>query len=88
MQLVEAGKIALDTPVQHYLPWFTLANPQVASQLTVRQLLNQTSGLTQTTGWVALANFDNSPDASENRRVRWQLSSPIVRLVRCLSTAT
>jgi CubicO group peptidase (beta-lactamase class C family) len=36
MQLVEAGKIELDAPVQHYLPWFTLADPQAATQITVR----------------------------------------------------
>jgi CubicO group peptidase (beta-lactamase class C family) len=67
MQLVETGKIDLDAPVQRYLPWFTLANPQTVAQITVRQLLNQTSGLTQATGWVALANFDDSSDASENQ---------------------
>jgi CubicO group peptidase (beta-lactamase class C family) len=27
MQLVEAGKIALDAPVQRYLPWFRVADP-------------------------------------------------------------
>ncbi len=45
MQLVEAGKIELDAPVQTYLPAFTLADPAVARQITVRHLLNQTSGL-------------------------------------------
>ena len=45
MQLMEAGKIDLDTPVQSYLPEFKLADPLVASQITIRQLLNQTSGL-------------------------------------------
>jgi CubicO group peptidase (beta-lactamase class C family) len=47
MQLVEAGKIDLDAPVQRYLPEFTLADPEVASQITVRHLLNQTSGLSE-----------------------------------------
>jgi CubicO group peptidase (beta-lactamase class C family) len=47
MQLVEAGKLELDGPVQTYLPEFTLSNPDVASQITVRQLLNQTSGLSE-----------------------------------------
>ncbi len=28
MQLVEAGKIELDAPVQRYLPWFRVADPQ------------------------------------------------------------
>ena len=29
MQFVEAGKIELDAPVQHYLPWFELADKSV-----------------------------------------------------------
>ncbi len=47
MQLVEAGKLELDTTVQTYLPEFTLSDPGVASQITVRHLLNQTSGLSE-----------------------------------------
>lgn len=45
LQLVEAGKLDLDAPVQRYLPTFTLADPAVAAQITLRQLLNHTSGL-------------------------------------------
>lgn len=45
MQLVEAGKVELDAPVQRYVPEFTLADPAMASRISVRQLLNQTSGL-------------------------------------------
>lgn len=45
MQLVEARQIELDTPVQHYLPEFNLADPKIASQITLRHLLNHTSGL-------------------------------------------
>jgi len=45
MQLVDAGKVELDTPVQTYLPWFTLADPDAAAQITIRMLLNQNSGL-------------------------------------------
>lgn len=45
MQLVEAGRIDLDAPLQTYLPEFTLADPASAERITVRQLLNQTSGL-------------------------------------------
>ncbi len=48
LQLVEAGQVDLDTPVSHYLPDFTLATPTVAKNITVRQLLNQTSGLADT----------------------------------------
>lgn len=45
MQLVEAGKVELDAPIQRYLPWFRVADPQASAQMTVRHLLNQTSGL-------------------------------------------
>lgn len=45
MQLVEASKVELDAPVQRYLPWFRVADPDASAQMTVRHLLNQTSGL-------------------------------------------
>ena len=45
MQLVEARKLDLDAPVRRYLPGFTLADPGAAEQITLRQLLNHTSGL-------------------------------------------
>ncbi|MEV0232909.1 serine hydrolase domain-containing protein [Nonomuraea sp. NPDC050786] len=44
MQLVEQGKIELDRPVHGYLPEFEMADPR-ARKITVRQLLNQTSGM-------------------------------------------
>lgn len=45
IQLAEAHTIDLDAPVQRYLPDFTLADADHAARLTVRQLLNQVSGL-------------------------------------------
>jgi len=42
--LRDDGLIDLDTPVQQYLPDFQINDPR-ASEITVRQLLNQTSGL-------------------------------------------
>ncbi len=64
MQLVEAGKIDLDAPAQTYLPDFQVAGAQ-GKQITVRQLLNQTSGLSDLTYSV------NLPDtASIEDRVR------------------
>lgn len=45
LQLVEAGKINLDAPVQTYLPEFTLSGPNTGAQITLRHLLNQVSGL-------------------------------------------
>ncbi|MFG1991230.1 serine hydrolase domain-containing protein [Actinoplanes sp. NPDC048988] len=61
MQLVEQGRVALDDPVGHHLPWFAFP------QITVRQLLNHTSGLPQ---WASRTDrFDNTPDGL-NRSVR------------------
>jgi CubicO group peptidase (beta-lactamase class C family) len=45
MQLSESGALILDSPVQRYLPWFRVAQADYSSQITIRQLLNQTSGL-------------------------------------------
>ncbi|MBN1811133.1 MAG: beta-lactamase family protein, partial [Anaerolineae bacterium] len=69
MQLVEDGKVELDAPVQRYLPRFRVADAQASAQMTVRHLLNQTSGLPMIAGNVALAELDDRPDAIE-RQVR------------------
>ncbi len=44
MQLVDEGSIGLDRPVYRYLPEFVMADRR-AEDITVRQLLNQTSGM-------------------------------------------
>ncbi|MCG5215411.1 serine hydrolase domain-containing protein [Streptosporangium sp. KLBMP 9127] len=44
MQLVERGTIDLDRPVRGYLPEFQMADSR-AAKITVRQLLDQTSGM-------------------------------------------
>jgi len=67
MQLVEAGKIELDAPVRRYLPWFRVADRRASAQISVRHLLNQTSGLPQLPGLLALTDFDDSPAATERQ---------------------
>nr|WP_256719054.1 serine hydrolase domain-containing protein [Paenibacillus odorifer] len=44
MQLVDQGKIDLDTPVVHYIPEFTMKDARY-KQITARMLLNHSSGL-------------------------------------------
>jgi CubicO group peptidase (beta-lactamase class C family) len=56
MQLVEDDLIDLDAPVQQYLPDFELADPDAASTITVRHLINQTSGIARIDGIRAVAN--------------------------------
>ena len=65
MQLVEAGKVELDAPVQRYLPFFRVADAEASIRITVRQLLNQTSGLSTVSGLPYLARQDTSDSALE-----------------------
>lgn len=80
MQLVEAGKIALDAPVQRYLPWFCaqMKDSQAPAQVTVRHLLNQTGSLPLGPGWELSADFDERPGATE----RQALSLIPLKLIR------
>jgi CubicO group peptidase (beta-lactamase class C family) len=52
VQLVERGKIALDTPVVAYLPYFRVKDTSSA-RITVRQMLTHTSGMRDVSdyGW-------------------------------------
>jgi CubicO group peptidase (beta-lactamase class C family) len=68
MQLVEAGKVELDAPVQRYIPWFRVADPEASAQITVRMLIEQTSGLPQHPTFVTWT-WPNEADSIE-RHVR------------------
>jgi CubicO group peptidase (beta-lactamase class C family) len=63
MQLVDEGKINLNDPVQKHLPWFAVSSGQ-GSEITVAQLLHQTSGFSELSGRKALLEPD-APDALE-----------------------
>jgi CubicO group peptidase (beta-lactamase class C family) len=76
MQLVEAGKVELDAPVQRYIPWFRVADPKASAQITVRMLINQTSGLPQLPTFVTWT-WPNYPDALE-RHVRLMANAHLV----------
>ncbi len=80
MQLVEADKIHLDAPVQRYLPWFRVADPDASVRITVRHLLNHQSGLPTAVGNDYLERNDTS-DAALERRVRALSSAELNRPV-------
>jgi CubicO group peptidase (beta-lactamase class C family) len=65
MQLVEANRIAIDAPVQRYLPWFRVADEKASAEITVRHLLNHTSGISSKTGRTFQGNGDKSDTALE-----------------------
>jgi CubicO group peptidase (beta-lactamase class C family) len=58
MQLVEAGKVELDAPVQRYLPWFRVADADASARITVRHLLYHTSGLPEITNTMEAATLE------------------------------
>lgn len=45
MRLVDEGKIDLDAPVVSYVPEFSSSDPEITRTVTVRHLLNHTSGI-------------------------------------------
>ena len=45
MRLVDQGKVDLDCPVKKYLRDFQIADPTMVERITVRHLLNHTSGI-------------------------------------------
>jgi len=45
MKLVEKGKLDLNAPVIKYLPWFHTANKEQSDKITIKMLLDNTSGL-------------------------------------------
>src|SRR5215210_587878 len=67
MQLSEAGKLDLDSPVKRYVPWFRVADNAASARITVRNLLNHTSGLPEDTAFKPMLSNDMSDDALEER---------------------
>jgi CubicO group peptidase (beta-lactamase class C family) len=70
MQLVEAGAVDLDAPAQRYLPWFRVADVAASGRITVRQLLNHTSGLPTLTGHEHMVFAADLGEAALEERVR------------------
>ncbi len=63
MQLVEAGKIQLDTPIQNYLSWFKSSKDKRFKEVTARQLLSHSAGIIrdgkECDYWQGLGKFPN-----------------------------
>jgi CubicO group peptidase (beta-lactamase class C family) len=68
LQLVEAGRVELDAPVRRYLPWFDPADER-GQDITVRQLLVDTSGVPTWAGWSALGGDGRADDAGIRRLI-------------------
>lgn len=77
MQLVEAGKIDLEAPVQRYLPWFRLADEEASKGILVKHLLFQTSGLSTHSGQVSLTRGDKPLEEHLKSLRNTSLASPV-----------
>jgi CubicO group peptidase (beta-lactamase class C family) len=65
MQLAEAGRIDLDAPIQQYLPWFTVADREASSKMTIRHLLYHTAGFSEVGGYLRNLDPNMADDALE-----------------------
>lgn len=71
LQLVEQGRIDLDAPIQQYIPGFQEQENVNTPDITVRQLLNQTSGFTQNLTFKNTVSLPNGPDALEKNALSY-----------------
>ncbi len=69
LQLADKNLISLDETVRHYLPWFALADTAHSNRVTIRHLLNQTSGIPQRYGY--FDHFTSSVADFELRLAQW-----------------
>jgi len=76
VQLVEAGKLNLDAPVQTYIPWFRVADEGVSAQITVRHLLQHTSGLSDS-GYSVILSNETSLEESVRSLAQARLTAPV-----------
>lgn len=63
LQLAAQGKINLDAYVSDHMPWFDVSHEDSVVKITIRQLLNHTSGIP----WKSISKIPqtNAPDALE-----------------------
>ena len=66
MQLVEDGTVDLDAPVVTYLPSFTVRDESASATITVRHLLNHTSGLPEGTAYQPMLSNDMGDGALDS----------------------
>jgi CubicO group peptidase (beta-lactamase class C family) len=70
MMLVNDNRVALDSPVTAYLPWFHPTGESDSSEITIRHLLNQNSGIPSYAGRMDWAHPDAGDGALERHARR------------------
>ena len=75
-QLAEAGKLDLNAPVQTYIPWFRVADEEASAKITVRHLLQHTSGLSGS-GYSVILPRDASLEEATRSLAQARLTAPV-----------
>lgn len=75
-QLVDQGKLDLDTPVQSYITWFRVADDDGSQKITIRHLLNHTSGLSDA-GFSVVPSRNTSFEESVRMLKSANLTAPV-----------
>jgi CubicO group peptidase (beta-lactamase class C family) len=75
-QLADQGVLDLDAPVQAYIPWFRVADEAASKTITIRQLLNHSSGLSDAGFPVVLSN-DTALEEAVRALEKAALTAPI-----------
>lgn len=70
LQLVDRGAVDLDAPVLRYVPELRLAGGELTERITVRHLLQQTSGLPEAAGGPVLTSAADGTPADAVRELR------------------
>lgn len=75
-QLVEAGKLDLNAPVQTYIPWFRVADEAASRRITIDHLLHHTSGLSDS-GYGVVLPLDATLEESVRSLAGARLTTPV-----------
>jgi CubicO group peptidase (beta-lactamase class C family) len=75
-QLVEAGKLDLNAPLQIYIPWFRVADEENSAKITIRNLLQHTSGLSES-GYSVIPPNDASLEEAVRSLGQARLTAPV-----------
>lgn len=75
-QLVSAGKLRLNDPVQRHLPWFRVADPRASAEITINHLLHHRSGMSEA-GWTVLLPEDAGLETAVRSLSSARLTAPV-----------
>lgn len=75
-QLADQGVLDLDAPVQSYIPWFRVADEEESEKITIRHLLNHSSGLSDA-GFPVVPSKNTSLEESVRMLERANLTAPV-----------